>query len=174
MILRLLRWLMPGWAICLWLVFLSGTGLYLRNAERFASLAWGLTEMVHVHTGWIGLAALTAYLVHHLARTWGPLGHRQRILGLALLALCAVAWLTGIVLVLGLQGGPPAFVVALHHLSTWGLLAVMVWHTVPGWTRWLKRRWRRMIDGPQPAPSPTAAAPAPTPPAPAETEPVGT
>lgn len=148
MLTRLLTRIAPATLLVAVLSILAGTGFYLRWTPRMKSLAWGLTEMIHVHVGWVSLALLAGYLAHHLTRTWGPLRTRQRLLGLGLLADVLVALLTGVVLVLGLSGGPPAWVRPVHLATTVLLLFLVPWHTAPGWRAWARRRWRRLIDGP--------------------------
>ncbi len=145
---RLLTVLFPATLLSALFAALVGSGLWLRWTPRMQSLSWGLTEMVHVYAGWVCLVFLVGYLIHHLARTWGPLGQRQRILGLVLLADAAAALLTGGGLVLGLRGGPPAWIKGLHFASTFPLLLLLVWHTAVGWRPWLRQRWRRLVDGP--------------------------
>lgn len=147
---RLLKRVLPGWGFLVVMALLAGSGAWLRESERFASIAWGLTEMVHVHLGWIALLGTAGYLVHHLARTWGPLRRPQRILGLGLVAVTAAASITGGVLVLGLSGGPPDWVRPVHWATTWILLVLFAWHAARGWGKGLVRALRRAIRGPAP------------------------
>ncbi len=151
---RLLKRLFPGWGFLVVMVLLAASGLWLRETERFASIAWGLTEMVHVHLGWLSLLGTIAYLVHHLARTWGPLSRPQRLLGLALVAVTAVAFVTGVILVLGLRGGPPAWVRPVHWWTTWAVLVLFAWHSAKGWGRLVVARIRRTLRRPQSKSSP--------------------
>ncbi|MCO4773893.1 MAG: cytochrome b/b6 domain-containing protein [Deltaproteobacteria bacterium] len=157
-ILALLRKVLPGTLMALLFAVLAATGFFLHWSPRFQSIQWGLTEMVHVWIGWASLMAVGGYLIHHLARTWGPWTTRQRLLGILLTADVVAALLTGIVVVWPPGGGPPSWAVPVHFASTFALLGLFVLHSAVGWTRWLKRRWRLVIDGPAPVASSEAAA----------------
>lgn len=158
-LLATLRRILPATLMALLVVILSATGFFLHWSPRFESIAWGLTEMVHVWVGWAALLATAGYLAHHLARTWGPWTTLQRILGLLLAADLAVAMLTGVLVVWPPEGGPPAWAVPLHFVSTFGILGLFLWHSAVGWIRWLKRRWRLILDGPQAGPESSEPSP---------------
>ena len=147
-LLRWLRRLLPGWGFGVVMALLAASGWWLHESERFASLAWGLTEQLHVALGWVALAGTAGYLVHHLARTWGPWRTLQRLLGLALVAATLGALISGVVLVLGLRGGPPAWARPLHWGTTWLLCALFAWHGATGAWRGLRRRAERAWQGP--------------------------
>ena len=147
-LLTVLRRLVPGTFLALVFVVLSATGFFLHWTPRFQSLSWGLTEIVHVWIGWAALVFVAGYLVHHLARTWGPLSTLQRILGLALTVDIVLALLTGVLVVEAPVGGPPKWAVPVHFVSTFVLLGLFVWHSAAGWTRWLKRTGRAVVEGP--------------------------
>jgi hypothetical protein len=149
-----LRRLVPGTLMALLVVALSATGFWLHWTPRFQSLRWGATEMVHVWVGWGTLAATAAYLAHHLARTWGPLVHGQRALGLFLALDLGIGLVSGVLLVSGRVGGPPAWALPAHFGSTFLLLALFAWHSAVGWRRWLAVSWRALRDGPAPPSAP--------------------
>ena len=147
-LLAALRRLIPGTFLALVLAGLSATGFFLHWTPRFQSLSWGLTEIVHVWLGWAALVFGAGYLAHHVARTWGPMSTLQRILGLVLTVDIVLALLTGVLVVWAPVGGPPEWAVPVHFVSTFVLLGLFVWHSAVGWTRWLKRTGRAVIQGP--------------------------
>lgn len=155
--LRWLRRLLPGWGFAVIMALLAASGWWLHETERFASIAWGLTEQIHVWLGWVALAGTALYLVHHLARTWGPWRTLQRILGLALVAMTAGAFISGVLLVSGMRGGPPAWARPLHWWTTWLLTGLFAWHAAKGTWRALRRWWVGVLRGPQPLSPPTGA-----------------
>lgn len=148
-LLPVLRRLFPGWGFAVVMSILAASGWWLHESPRFQSIAWGLTEQVHVHLGWVSLIGTSLYLVHHLARTWGDWKTLQRILGLLLAATTLAAFGTGIVLVLGLKGGPPDWVIDVHWASTWILWGLFLWHAAKGTWRALALWWRGVLRGPQ-------------------------
>jgi hypothetical protein len=148
---HLLPWLrrfLPGWGFAVVMTALAASGWWLHETERFASIAWGLTEQVHVFVGWVSLVGTALYLVHHLARTWGPWKTLQRILGLSLATATAVALASGVVLVMGIDGGPPEWVRMAHWISTWLLTGLFIWHAAKGAWRATRLWVRRLIRGP--------------------------
>ncbi len=152
-----LRRLLPGTVMAVLIGVLSASGFWLHWTPRFESIRWGLTEMGHVWLGWGAVVVTGGYLVHHLARTWGPLRQTQRILGVALTADLFVALITGVVLVSGSSGGPPSWVGPLHFGSTFILLVVFVWHSAVGWRRWLTGAWTNLRYGVQDSSTPVAS-----------------
>jgi len=120
------------------IVVLCASGFWLHWTPRFRSLAWGLTEQVHIQVGWIAVGLWIGYLVHHLVVRWGPLTSLQRILGLALTSASAWLLVTGAMLTIGRVGGWPGWVLGSHFVATFALLVLTLWHSVPAWRRLLR------------------------------------
>lgn len=161
---RALRWLFPFRWIFVVLVALSATGVALHGMERFVGLQWGLTELSHVWLGWASLVVWSGYLLHHVVVRWGPWSSLQRWLGAVLVALSVALLGTGVMLGVGMDGGPPAWALPLHWWSTWAVCGLVVWHTFVVWRRWPARLRRRILHGPQLPPDRAPDAP----PAPAD------
>lgn len=163
---RILRWLFPFRWLFVALVLLTATGLGLRSLPRFGGLAWGLTELGHVWVGWASLVVWIGYLVHHVTVRWGSWASPQRLLGLAV-SLFSLALLgTGVMLASGMDGGPPAWALPVHFVTTWALLGLVVAHTFVAWRRWPRRAWRRLAEGPVPVDPPRPVPPPTGPPSP--------
>ncbi len=135
---RLLRFLFPFWGLFWLTLFATASGLWVHWYPRWRDLGWGLVEMLHVFFGWIGLAILAGYLVHHLIRHWGDFTELVRAIGLIVAGLLGAAALSGVVLVLNIDGGPPGFVRSVHFWSTFPIFPLLLWHTWGYLRRWLR------------------------------------
>ena len=143
--LEFLRWLVPFRWLLLALVVLAATGLGLRRMERFGGLEWGLTELAHIWLGWASMGLWVAYLAHHLARQWGSMRSIQRLLGVGVLAASGSLLLTGALLAIGMQGGPPAWARPLHHMATWALGGLLAVHARKAWLRLPRALWALVV-----------------------------
>jgi hypothetical protein len=147
-VLALLRWLFPfRWLFCA-IVLLAGTGFLLQGTPRFSGLAWGLTEIAHVWTGWAAVGLASGYVTWHLFHRWGSFRSAQRLLGLLTLSALLTLLGTGALLGLGMRGGPPPWARPIHSVTTWVLLAGIVAHGFAAWRRWPGRLRRRVLEGP--------------------------
>ncbi len=145
---RALRWLFPVRWLLVAFVLLTATGVALHRMERFGGLEWGLTEISHVWIGWASLVVWIGYLVHHVVVKWGPWSSLQRWLGVVLVVLSFALLGTGVMLAVGMDGGPPDWAIEVHWYSTWSLSGLIVWHTFVAWKRWPKQLRRRIVEGP--------------------------
>ncbi|MCP4871538.1 MAG: hypothetical protein GY898_22745 [Proteobacteria bacterium] len=158
----ILRWFFPFRWLFVAIVALTVSGVALHRMERFGGLEWGLTEISHVWVGWASMIAWTGYLLHHVAVRWGSWASPQRLLGLAVSTASVLLLVTGAMLGLGMNGGPPAWAVPVHWWATWALIGLVVAHTFVAWKRWPKRAWRRIVEGPRSVRGASAAAAAAT------------
>jgi hypothetical protein len=142
----ILRFLFPFKLLLPTLLFVAGSGIYLRVQPRFHDLAWGLTETLHVAVGWLALAVYLGYQIHHLSRKWGNFANRWRLLGLSLLSCTVVALVTGVMLIQGSEA-PPPWVRTAHLAVTPLLLVLLVLHPSRALTRWFRSRTTRPKGG---------------------------
>jgi hypothetical protein len=151
--LQILRWLFPVRWLLLALLALAASGWALHRMERFAGLAWGLTEMGHIWVGWASVLLWCGYLGHHVWTRWGAWRSVQRGLGLALTLASTLVLVSGGMLALGMRGGPPSWALPAHFGASFVLGGLLAAHTFVAWRRWPRRVWRRVIDGPRPVPN---------------------
>jgi hypothetical protein len=134
---ELLRRLFPFSLLLLATCAVGGSGLVLREIERYSSLSWGALEMLHVGGGLILTALLLGYLGHHLHKHWGSLSDRRRLLGLAITLDLTVALATGLAFEFPASGPPPEWVAEVHYFSTFPILPLILWHSAAALKRWL-------------------------------------
>ncbi len=159
MALKVLKVLFPVWLLLVVVALLTATGGWLRWTPRFGGLSWGLTELAHVWVGWVSLAVVVGYLAPHFATCRDLPAPAHRLLGLATAAAAVIVLGTGVVLGVGVVGGPPGWIRPLHFWGTWALLALMLAHLPAGW---LSARARRRAEERAAEPEDGAEAAAPT------------